>query len=371
MALALPRPAVSAVTKMVRAAGLAAIVDGDRTRAFREARGAALREAVEEGVGVLVSSATQVRNYEVIADDILTRTAGYVRQFSIVEQGDTEGEMYRVVIDAVVDLEGLHRDLGALRLAIVGAGSPRLQCLGKVLVVRGQLEEEVDWGVLQASLAREVAERGSGAFQVVLPSSGPADSTGGAAGDILLMGEAHITSPAVTVPFTGTRLADTGLRAAVAAVVVRGLWADSRETVCTAAAVGRASDTVFRAAAEEAIRRAVGDLGKSLVDGLAEEMRRKAYAERVLQLEVHGSPSALSRLEEELPRRVGAIDELKPRSYGDNHAVYDMRVHSTAFEVARSLSAGALEGADLEILWVSANTLTLRLPMAAADSEGK
>ena len=74
------------VIKTVRARGFGFILEGDKAAAFQQAKKAALREAVEEAVGTLISSTTQVQNFAVIEDNIYSHTEGYISKFNIVEQ---------------------------------------------------------------------------------------------------------------------------------------------------------------------------------------------------------------------------------------------------------------------------------------------
>ena len=72
--------------KRVQSVGLGSIVNGDRAAAFEEAKQNALRQAVEQGVGVLLSSHTRVENFAIIEDNIYTRTEGYVRSYEVLEE---------------------------------------------------------------------------------------------------------------------------------------------------------------------------------------------------------------------------------------------------------------------------------------------
>jgi len=98
----------STVTRTVRSTGQAAVIDGDVGTARDQARHSALREAVESGVGVLISSTTHASNYAVIEDEIFTATRGFVRAFDVVHRGRSEdGLTYEMTVDAQVDLHRL------------------------------------------------------------------------------------------------------------------------------------------------------------------------------------------------------------------------------------------------------------------------
>ena len=146
------------VSKVVRTRGEAVVLKGNLAAAFEEAKGAALREAVEEALGVMASSQTRVRNFALIEDDILTRSAGYVRSFDVVGRGAGEGEGYFVVIDAVVDLNNLHRDVAGLSLLFEAAGRPRISCEGTgfTLSEDGETQEATNLGGVWNCLSPEL-----------------------------------------------------------------------------------------------------------------------------------------------------------------------------------------------------------------------
>jgi len=79
---AAPPPA----TVVKEVTGEAAIVDGNRDKAFAEAKSAALRDAVEQVAGVLVSADTLTANSQLISDRILMHSAGYVRTHEVLER---------------------------------------------------------------------------------------------------------------------------------------------------------------------------------------------------------------------------------------------------------------------------------------------
>ncbi|WP_224246069.1 flagellar assembly protein T N-terminal domain-containing protein [Hyalangium gracile] len=107
------------------ATGEAAIVDNNRDKAFQDAKNAALREAVEQVVGVLVSSTTLTANNQLISDRILSRSDGYVRKYDVLEKQEDKG-VVRVKVRAQVGTAQLDRDLQAVRALIDRLAGGRL-----------------------------------------------------------------------------------------------------------------------------------------------------------------------------------------------------------------------------------------------------
>lgn len=110
LALVLPAGA-----EMITAEGVVAIT-GENTVIFREkAIDDALRRAVEQAVGTMISSDTMTNNFQVVHDKILAQTSGYVKNYQIIKEGRV-GQEFRVTVMADVGRDNLQRTLDALGL---------------------------------------------------------------------------------------------------------------------------------------------------------------------------------------------------------------------------------------------------------------
>lgn len=116
--------------KLVVAEGVSALMPGKPVdKAYDEAVKDAKRNAVQSGLGVLVSSETLVKNYQVVHDRILAQSAGYVRNFKVISKNN-EGDLYRVVIEAEVALATINSDLIAVGILKSEKGYPRIMIIG-------------------------------------------------------------------------------------------------------------------------------------------------------------------------------------------------------------------------------------------------
>jgi hypothetical protein len=104
----------AAFAEMITADGVAAIT-GNVTIAREKAIDDALRRAVEQAVGTLISSDTMTNNFQVVHDKILAQTSGYVKSYQIVKE-EQVGQEFRVTVMADVGRENLQRSLEALGL---------------------------------------------------------------------------------------------------------------------------------------------------------------------------------------------------------------------------------------------------------------
>lgn len=114
------------VTKEVT--GEAAIVDNNRDKAFQEAKNAALRDAVEEVVGVAISSTTLTSNSQLITDKILAKVDGYVRDVQVLEKKEERGVM-KVKVRAQVGSGRIDKDLQAMQALVQQLGNRKLVIL--------------------------------------------------------------------------------------------------------------------------------------------------------------------------------------------------------------------------------------------------
>jgi len=373
-----PEPGRAEVVKSVRARGMGLIVNGDRAAAFSQAKRAALREAVEEAVGTLISSNTQVRNFAVIEDNILSRTEGFVRSFDIVEQGAVDEHTYEVVIDAVVSLGQLQAELQALNVLIEAVGNPRILCLGQEWLAGQEIRTdmpEVDLAAalvrvlyhtgaefnITASAALDVSDKDEKNGEIYEDFSLAAELGVRQGADLVIIGQARIVpQKGVKIPFSSTTLEETGLKPVVAEVQIKVVWADSKEVVAELRRTQKAAAVNLEAASVKAVEEGVAALATDLLAHITNDWRKKAYSSRLVRIEVEGDREQLTLFERDFPL-VGGIEKIYPRTYKSSGAVYDIRSKNAAFHLARQLSAKGLAGLDVEIMQVSLNTLKLHL----------
>lgn len=112
----------------ITAEGMAAIINGNTVVARDKAIDDALRKAVEQAVGALVSSDTMSENYKVVHDKILAQTTGYIEKYKILSEMP-EGDVYKVRIQAEVGKANLMDDLRALGLLHVMVEKPKVMII--------------------------------------------------------------------------------------------------------------------------------------------------------------------------------------------------------------------------------------------------
>lgn len=96
----------------------------NREDATRQAQ----RAAVEKAVGVFVHSQTEVENFVIQKDKIMSRTQGYITRFSVLEEGK-KGEEFHVKIEATVSLDKIKDDLIAMKILLESMERPTIMIL--------------------------------------------------------------------------------------------------------------------------------------------------------------------------------------------------------------------------------------------------
>ena len=155
----------------------------------------AMRQAIEQQIGVLIDSRTYVENYQVINDRIYTQSAGYIESYEVLQSGSANG-LWQVTITAQVRSEALRTDLMSKlqKKALIGANmqDPRIG----VLAVDSEgmeydgLENEIISGLQNQGFSRLVDLNQIEAS--VRKRLASADATGDASLRNLLVNQFHV-----------------------------------------------------------------------------------------------------------------------------------------------------------------------------------
>jgi hypothetical protein len=127
-ALLLWLAAPSAMAVEVEAEGQAAIFGGNVASARKQAVINAQRNAVEQGVGLILDSNSVMQNYQIIKDEVLTSSQGFVTRYVVLSEGRA-GKAYRVKIKADVSKSLLEDRLSALRILHKKMGNKRVMVI--------------------------------------------------------------------------------------------------------------------------------------------------------------------------------------------------------------------------------------------------
>jgi hypothetical protein len=111
--------------RVVKATGYGTVTGSNVVDARNMAITDALRKAVEQAVGTVVSSETMVESYRVLKETVYTRSDGFVRSYEILNELQGKN-IYTVILSAVVETGAIMDNLDRTGVAYARAGRPRV-----------------------------------------------------------------------------------------------------------------------------------------------------------------------------------------------------------------------------------------------------
>ena len=123
--ICLPTFSHSQEVMVVKARGIGDIIDGQEGMARDIAIEDALRNAVEQALGTYIKSETVAQNYQLISDQIFSKTEGYIQKYYIQDETATR-TLYKIKIEAYVASHKLQNDLAAIGLLMLQKHKPRM-----------------------------------------------------------------------------------------------------------------------------------------------------------------------------------------------------------------------------------------------------
>ena len=115
--------------KQVEGVGVA---EGSNETAHNEAVQKALRNALEKSIGVMVSSESLVKNFQLIQDSIYSNVQGYVKDYQVTEDNKGADGVTKIKVLASVEESRLENDLKGIKVVLDAKGNP------KTMVVIGE-----------------------------------------------------------------------------------------------------------------------------------------------------------------------------------------------------------------------------------------
>ena len=89
----------------------------------------AKRDAVGKGIGTVVVSETEVENFTLIKDVVLTKTMGAVKRYTVLAEEQQPDNIYYIKISATVSMDSIMADLMALKILLESMDRPRMMVM--------------------------------------------------------------------------------------------------------------------------------------------------------------------------------------------------------------------------------------------------
>ncbi len=364
-----PTPATT-----VQAVGQAAIYGNDVAQARDKAIEDAMRKAVEQAVGAMVSSETVTQNFELLSDKIYSKSRGYVRSYKVISEKKEEG-VYQVNIEAQVASGNLKNDLDGVLAVLKAKNMPRVLIMVAEQNV-GQAGADFWWGNKTFSTNLDAVENAfidswtpkglkfidrqqlSGKLKVssALSSAEPSDDAvkelGQMAGaELVVIGKAVATDVG---PIMGTQM--HSIRANIS---LRALNLDNGQILATSTqsqAVGHVDATTggTQALQKVAVKAADDLLQKILAQW---EGQVSGPSSVTLTIKNVGKSKFLRDIAEILRNQVRGVAEVRQRAFKARVAELEVDIKGSAQDLATELEEKKFTGFTLEIDEVTANTV--------------
>ncbi|WP_158269597.1 flagellar assembly protein T N-terminal domain-containing protein [Desulfonatronum sp. SC1] len=272
--------------EFVEAEGVAALIGGNTVVAREKALDDALRKAVEQSVGTLISSDTLTEQYRVVHDKVLAQTAGYIQSYSVVREYQT-GDIYRVVVRALVGRANLMNDLQALGLLQVLVEKPKVAILieEKVAGVFGTQGFEA-MGQAESLLMQKFLNAGFTVVDpvnikenidrnVILRKLEADDHAASVAG--LQVGAQIVVSGKSYSKNAGGQLWGTQLQSLQGSVQIRAVRVDDARVISSQSAFANAAHVDEVQGGMQAIRNAADQAGDAMIRDIASLWQTETY----------------------------------------------------------------------------------------------
>jgi len=340
----------------VKAEGVASINNGRMDIARDKAIDNAQRNAVEKVMGVMISSSSEVENYQLKADRILSESSGFISSYNIISE-NRDGGVYNVMIEADIGVGKLKDRMMAMNLIMTRKSKPR------VMIVFNQ-QSQKDF-VAEAILTHLFLARG---FKLVDSETFKRNSNfdrslfstmdqnilarfGHQYGaEVVLLGSVDVSSNAFN-------LSGIEMHSNKVIVSVKAINVDTGDVIAsgseTSSAPGMKDDvkSITEEATSKVAKRLVADIFERWSSELTNTLTVKLF---ISGLETYNE---LVEFNDSLPDVIKGYREVYQRSYSRGTAELDMEVRGTTQGVADDLALITLNKRRIRILGITSNRI--------------
>jgi len=361
-------------TKEVVASGVGSIIEGDVAHARDDAIEDALRKGIENALGLIVESETLVQNYQLIEDNIFSKTQGYIQKYDVVQEGEQSEQLYEVTVRALVKMADLKNDLDAIETLMRRKNRPRLM----VMIEERNIGEapglfhyfEADMNIAETAIMDAFMAKG---FKFVDQATVKKnlDQEKAAAileGDVALASSLGKTVGAEVV-ITGKALAKATVveafgatqRSQQATVNVRAIRTDTGDIIATSSAQGAYPHIDDVAGGTKAIQRACEKLSEDLMTKILDQWQTDVSSGTTLILKVRGVASyeQLNKFKSSLPYYVRGLSSVVQRDWYQGFATLEVVMTGNSDDLAQRLAGKTIDGIQIKIVGTSPNSVTV------------
>ncbi|MBI5327195.1 MAG: hypothetical protein HZB80_02735 [Deltaproteobacteria bacterium] len=378
----------NAESQVVNAAGVAPFSPGGEAKAKEMAIHDALRQAVEQAVGTMVASETVAENYQIIRDNIVTKTQGYIQKYDVVSAG-VKGNLYEVTISATVAVENLQNDLAAIGLLHSRVEKPRVlfmiaeQNVGQEYYLfwwYGKSEfkgQHFDMSASETAMKQEFISKG---FNIVDISAATgkteisnayriADLTDTGAKEIGSKLGAEVVIKGKALAKAGPRMPGSSVGSYIADITASAIRVDNGAVLASAMGHGVSRNISEVTGGTEALERASKELSGKLIEQITAKWSQEVQGGGLIQITVRGIEeySDLSIFKDVVKAQIRGVNAVYQRDVEGVEATIEVDYKGNAQQLADEISKKKLkEIPKLKVTGATANTIEVSFGGSAA-----
>ena len=359
----------------VQAEGVASYYPGDAGRSHDEALEAALKAAVEQVSGVFMSTETQMKNFDLVKDEVESKTQGFVKKYTILKEAQ-DAELYRMTIEAEVEKAAFFKEVNSsLETLYKRVGMPSVMIVVKENVPGGDTDGEA-LSVTEKEIRRVLLMKG---FRFIdfrsLPDSSVVENAtaGGtikrqdvmrvakkAGAALVIFGSASTKSKGLVGQFTS-------IQATVSLDVMRS---DSNQVIASETVSQPGVHIDATTAAVQALKKASEEILPKLVEQVSYLWVKEKNEGSIVELSIKeiSFPHLMH-----LKKILGAggtkgVKKVTQRSYANKEAILEVTTSKSAQDLGEAITELPFDVFEVEVEDVNANRVSLSIKPKAAPA---
>ncbi len=363
-------------SRTVAAEGVAVIQQGRMDIARDQALEDAQKRAVEQAIGILIDSQTQVENYQLISDKILSQTKGYIKRYNV--SGEVaEGTLLRVRINAEVSLGKLGDDLSGIGILLGQMHKPRTMVMIAEQNIGhewnawwwGRQGQQTDVGVVENTIMDKFTQKGfefvdhqvaakeikvTSAYKIQDLTPDQARVLGGQAD-----AEVVIVGKAVSKIYGDV---GGGMKSVQADLSARAVRTDTGQVIASATTHAAAVHISEMSAGIEALKKAASEAADELLTKILAVYSKEVGGTRSINITITGlDKTQFVKFKDALRNQMRSIKDLHERGFSGATAKISVDSKSSAQVLSDELLSRNFGAFTVEVIGSTANSLELKV----------
>lgn len=378
LAAALALPAIAEESRTVTSEGVAAIQGDARDIARDAALEDAQKRAVEQAIGILIDSQTQVENYQLISDKILSHTKGYIKHYKVTRETVDSG-LLRVRINTEVALGRLSADLSGIGILLGRMHKPRTMVMvaeqnighGVTAWWLGAPGKQTDISVVENTFMDKFTEKGfefidheiaakeikvTGAYRVQDLSIAQAKTLA-----------AQVDAEVVIIGKAVAKLYGEiggGMKSVQADLSARAVRIDTGQVIATATTHAAAVHISEIAAGTDALRKASNQAADEMIEKILAVYSKETRGTRSVNITITSlNKNQFAKFKDALLNQVRGIKDLHERSFSGTTTKISVDSKNSAQTLSDEILLKDFGAFSVEVVGSTANSLELKVTL--------